>query len=145
MVYPGVFRMFFLSHRYSSDRFSSSSCRVVQLQTNPARTSKFPDFCEQGRVHFTNDLNFANSWSLTKTLLSCKIILLVFLSFRFPEVDLDFAHGRDSRKNMTGVGLPRLRWSLFRVWSTTLLFQHSWALNWLLSRIWALNWLLSKI
>ena len=32
--------------------------RVVQLQTNPARASKFYDFCEQGSVHFMNDLQF---------------------------------------------------------------------------------------
>ena len=32
---------------------------------------------------------------------------------------------------------PRHPGALFRIWSTFLTFQHSWALSWLLSRIWA--------
>ena len=35
-----------------------------------------------------------------------------------------------------GLGMPRLHWALFRIWSTILHFQHSWALSWLVSRIW---------
>ena len=36
----------------------------------------------------------------------------------------------------SGLGMSRLHWALFRIWSTILHFQHSSVLSWLVSRIW---------